>query len=293
MVNFIDGYEKNLKKFLWIPAILVVLSLVFIFSHFNATGDIVDRDVSLKGGVSATIETDQVVDSNKLESILAATFGDADVRSLAEFGTDKQIGIIVEISETKEEELRSILESELNLELGIDNYSTEVVGSSLGEAFYQQLLVAILFAFLFMGVVVFITFRSFVPSLAVVLAALFDIICTLALINLFGIKISTAGIAAILLLIGYSIDTDILLTTRVLKRKEGKIMDRVVGAMKTGLTMTITTVVALGAGFFVSSSLILKEMFLIIILGLILDVIMTYAMNAPLLVLYTKKKESQ
>ena len=44
----------------------------------------------------------------------------------------------------------------------------------------------------------------------------------LALIDFLGIEISAAGIAAFLMLIGYSVDTDILLTSRALKRKCSK-----------------------------------------------------------------------
>jgi preprotein translocase subunit SecF len=77
-----------------------------------------------------------------------------------------------------------------------------------------------------MGLVVFFYFRSIAPSLAVILEAFSDIIVTLAIFNLTGIKLSTAGIAAFLMLIGYSVDTDILLSTRVLKRKDGTVMER-------------------------------------------------------------------
>ena len=94
----------------------------------------------------------------------------------------------------------------------------EITGSTLGNAFYTQMLSALFFAFLFMGIVVFVTFRSLVPSIAVIVAAFADILLTLVTANYLGITISGAGIAALLLLIGYSIDTDILLTTRVLKR---------------------------------------------------------------------------
>ncbi|MBT4717506.1 protein translocase subunit SecF, partial [Candidatus Woesearchaeota archaeon] len=161
---------------------------------------------------------------------------------------------------------------------------------SLGESFYRQMAVAIILAFIFMAFVVFVTFRSFIPSFMVVFAAFADMVCTLAFLSLFGFQISTAGIAAILLLIGYSIDTDILLTTKVLKRKDGSIFERLFDGSKTGLTMTITTVVALTVGYFVSTSLVLKQMFMIIVIGLLIDVIMTYAMNAGLLVWYAKKK---
>ena len=80
------------------------------------------------------------------------------------------------------------------------------------------------------------------------------------------------------------------MTTRVLKRREGTIYERIKSSVKTGLTMTSTTLVALIAGYIVSQSIVIKQMFTIIIIGLIVDVIMTYLMNAGLLVWYAKKK---
>jgi preprotein translocase subunit SecF len=60
--------------------------------------------------------------------------------------------------------------------------------------------------------------------------------------------------------------------------------------MKTGLTMSITTISAITAAYFVSSSLILKQMFLIIIIGLLVDIILTYMLNAPMLADYAEKQ---
>ena len=94
------------------------------------------------------------------------------------------------------------------------------------------MLVALGLSFLFIAIVVFITFRSFIPSIAVVYAAFMDIVIPVAITLLFNIKISAAGISALLMLIGYSIDTDILLTTRVLKRKEGRIWERMISSKK-------------------------------------------------------------
>src|SRR3989338_1474755 len=111
------------------------------------------------------------------------------------------------------------------------------------------MLFAVLFAFLLMAIVVFITFRLFIPSFAIVLCAFSDIVTTLAIVDLIGLRIGTSGIAAFLMLIGYSIDSDILLTTRVLKRKEGSVMERFRGAFKTGLTLSITTIIALFFAF--------------------------------------------
>ena len=283
----------NYKKLVIIPVALFIIALIVISVQYAQTGDIMAKDVSLKGGISSTVYTETPVDITSLETALQQVFSDVKVRTLTEFGTSKQIGVTIDVSETNEDELKKVIEEETGTVLTDDNFSIEVVGSALGESFYNQMLKAILLAFVLMIIVVFITFRSFIPSIAVVLAALFDIIITLAIVNVIGMQVSTAGIAALLLLIGYSIDTDIVLTTRVLKRKEGELSERLFSAMKTGLTMTVTTLAALGTGYVVAQSAVFKEMFLIILIGLVIDVIITYAMNAPIILSYVAKKEGK
>ena len=149
----------------------------------------------------------------------------------------------------------------------------------------------VIFAFVLMAIVVYIVFRTFVPSLAVVFAAFSDIIITLGVLSLFRMDISSGGIMALLLVIGYSIDTDILLTTRLLKRKVGNIYERLKGAITTGLTMTVTTIAALLVGFIFSTAPVLKEIFLIILIALVIDIITTYLGNASMLLWYIKREK--
>lgn len=286
----LDFYVKHNKKLVWIPIAIMLLSLFVVVNHYIKTGDIIDRDVSLKGGVTATLYTDFKLEDMK--SQLAQRLDhDILVRKLAEFGTEEQIGLIVEVADITGKDLKPVLEEVLGVTLTEENYSIEETGSTLGESFYRQMLTAILIAFLLMSLVILIAFRSVIPSLAVVLAAFADMIAAVAFIDIIGLKLSTAGIAAILLLMGYSIDTDVLLTTKVLKRKEGTIMERVFSSMATGLTMTFTTITALTVGYLVSNSYVLKQMFLILIFGLFIDIIMTYLLNTRILIWYTAKKE--
>ncbi|MBI4447493.1 protein translocase subunit SecF [Candidatus Woesearchaeota archaeon] len=291
MNRFEPFYFKHYKKFTIIPVFLLLLAIGVLFFNYVKTGDIIDKDVSLKGGLTITVATGKTFPD--LENYLKSEFkeGDFSVRQLKEFGTDKQQGLIIEASNIKEGTLKKKLEEKMGLSLTQDNYSVEEMGSSLGESFYKQMITAILLAFILMAVVVAISFRTFIPSFAVIFSAFTDMVVTLAIISVLDFKLSTAGLAALLLLIGYSIDTDILLTTKVLKRrKEGEVFDRMVESMKTGLTMTATTIVALLVGYLVSNSFILKEMFAIIIIGLLIDVLTTYLMNAGVLVWYVKRK---
>ena len=57
--------------------------------------------------------------------------------------------------------------------------------------------------------------------------------------------------------------------------------------------MTATTLVALTAGYFISSSYVIKEIFMILIFGLIYDMIVTYLLNAGVLVWWVKRKAGE
>ena len=146
-------------------------------------------------------------------------------------------------------------------------------------------------AFIFMGIVVFLYFRIPVPSLAVILSAFSDIIVTLAVVNIMGMKLSTAGIAAFLMLIGYAVDTNILLSIKVLKRKEGGILDRILIAMKTGLMMSTTTIIAIIVALSFAQSEVLKQIMTILLIGLLVDLPSTWIQNAGILRWYLERKK--
>jgi preprotein translocase subunit SecF len=80
------------------------------------------------------------------------------------------------------------------------------------------------------------------------------------------------------------------LSTRVLKRHEGEVFDRVLDAMKTGLTMSATTLGAIIVGIVFARAEILKQIMTILLIGLIFDLIMTWIQNAGLLRWYVEHK---
>jgi len=287
-MNLEKIYDKNYKKILLIPITLLVISLIILGVSYLSTGEFVKKDVSLKGGISMTIEKSNL-DQQEISSYMSEKYSAFNVRTLRDLGTRQNIGLIIEASNAEEPELKKYLQEKIHFTE--DEYSVEEYSSSFSESFFRQLVLTIIFAFLLMAIVVFIVFRTFIPSLAVVFAALGDIIVTLGVLSLFGMEISSGGIIALLLVIGYSIDTDILLTTRLLKRKIGNLYERLEGAIKTGLTMTITTIAALLVGYIFSTAPVLKEIFFIILIALFTDIITTYLGNAPILLWYIKKKK--
>lgn len=334
-------YHDKYKILLFIPFILLVFALLQIGVMYATTGEFLHKGVSLSGGITITVST-QEADVASIESMLTQEFPNRAliVRGVSELGKLK--GITVQVA--TDDEGPDILSLEKNIVNSLDtvipgasdDYSVEVIGSSLGNAFFTQTLKAVAMAFILMGMVIFLYFgyngwaktaavllsvvasilvfkaisiplyilallitiglivlyiKFSPPSAAVILAAFSDIVITLAVVNVLGIKISTAGIAAFLMLIGYSVDTDILLSTRVLKRNKGSIYHRIVSSLQTGMMMSITSGAAALIGFLVSRSDEIKQIMLIILIGLITDIIVTWLQNTGIIRLYAERRE--
>jgi len=280
-------YDKHYLKLLIIPILILILAIGAIVYQVATTGDFMNKGVSLKGGMVITIPVQNEVSVTELEKILKSAFpnDDLEVRSTAEFGVQKAIIITTDNMNSEKEILAS---ASVLIPNAKDEASSETTGSSLGSGFFKQTMIAMLIAFVCMSLVVLISFRTFIPSMMVIICVLADILETLAVVNLLGIRISTAGIAAFLMLIGYSVDTDILLTSRVLRGKEGTVFERTLSAAKTGLLMTLTAITAVGIGLFITSSSTIKEIMTIILIGLIFDIVNTWIQNVALLRYYVE-----
>lgn len=284
----VDFFDKHYKRLAFIPIILLILAIGQIGIQTVTTGDFINKGVSLAGGTSITIDVPLPVD--ELGPHLREVFpqDDLSVREIANTGT--QIGVIVETTLVDQDETNRIIDEISNQFENLEqkDYAVEVIGPSLGQAFFTQTFTALIFAFILMAGVVFIFFRSIVPSLSVVLAALTDIVVTAAVINVLGIQLSTAGVAAFLMLIGYAVDTNILLSNKMMKGK-GLLYNRFKEAFKTGSFMTATTLVAILAALIFTQSDVIRQITLIVFIGLLVDFLSTWLQNAGILRYYLER----
>lgn len=284
-----NWFDKYYKLLMLIPVIVLILCLVYLAGFYKQHGDFILKDSSLSGGTTITLKGD--IDYDSLQNQLKAKYQEISFRKLTDLRTGKVNAFIIE-TPVKPEEIKPVIESITGFQLTDENSSTEFTGSSLSTNFYKQLLTALLISFILMSFVIFFLFRTFIPSIAVIFAAFSDIIMPLALIDYLGIRLSAAGIAAFLMLVGYSVDTDILLTTRALKKKEGTLNERIFGAFKVGVFMTSTALFAVLPAFFIINNLpdSFRQIFLILSFGLFADIINTWMTNAGIIKWYCTRK---
>ncbi len=196
------------------------------------------------------------------------------------------------------ETFKNDLVSFISQQTGVDRaqFSVSDTGPSLGAYFLSQARTAIIIAFILIAILIFYYFKTPIISFAVMQSAAFDAILGYSALAMFGIPLSLATIAPLLMLIGYSVDTDIMLTDRMLKRKEGTPAARADGAISTGLTMTGAAIAAMLSLYIVSTYAnitVLSHISLVLVIGLIGDIIATWCTNAPMVLWYLERKQKK
>jgi preprotein translocase subunit SecF len=172
-------------------------------------------------------------------------------------------------------------------------YSYNEVTPTLGKFFLKQMEDIIIVSFVLIGIAVFFIFRSVVPSFAAIFGAANDIIIALGGMGLFGIPLGIASIGGLLMLIGYSIDTELLSSIRILKRGEDTPQERAFGAMKTGTTMTLAAIITFSILLIMSYETFIPTYFEIsgvVLIGLVADLATTWLGNVPLILWYKLRK---
>ena len=273
----INKYDP--KKMMAVPAALFGVALVIVIITFIMTGMPVTPGIDFAGGTAVTIYTDD----SKEE--IEAYFEGYDLKSIEEGISG---GYYLKFGPMSNEEMMAFNDYIL---AGYPDAGIDQIGANFGATLQAQAMLALLFAFLGMAVVVFIAFRKLLPALTVVFAGIADITITAACMNIFGIELSLATTAALLMLIGYSVDSNILMTTKVLKR-QGDLAEKMEGAFHTGFIMTSTTFCAILAMFIVSligNVPTLYTISAVLLIGLICDLIFTWGFNAGMLRIYAEK----
>lgn len=173
--------------------------------------------------------------------------------------------------------------------LGLENPSILPYSPALGRAQRKQAVTAILVAALIIGLCLLFVYRKKVV-LFTVPCVLLNLLAALGGMALTGTPLSLASLAGLLLLLGYGVDTNILLANFALKRFEGEPEERIASAMKTGFMITLTTFATmLAVNLFVTNPS-LDQLSTTLLFGLGADLLDTWFLNAGVYLYFTKKR---
>ncbi len=266
-----------------VPLAILAIALLIIAGWYVLTGSPVTQGIAFTGGTEITVATDdatttQIVEAFSVEPESVQAVPTANTY-IVTFQSSGNSGVTVtDLTQQAQQ-------------AGFEVQSAYEVSPSFGATTQTLALGGVGVAFLGMSVLVFLMFRVFVPSIAVVVSAFSDIVISVALMNVLSIELSLGTVAALLMIIGYSVDSDILLNNHILRRS-GEFYESTYRAMRTGVTMTLTSIIAMAVMAAVATAFgiqLLAAIGTVLVFGLIADLMNTYLLNLSLLRWYKFK----
>ncbi len=217
-------FLHNSKKILLAIGIFIVVSILSFFTLKLNTG------IDFTGGRNYIVRFDNPVKTGDIQNALVPNFGES-VRVIT-IGSSNQVRIstnfkIDDESETIEQQLRTLLGESLKEYIApgktIDDYiqSSQKVGPSIAEDMMRNAFLALAVALAIMGLYIFIRFNNWAFSLGTIAALAVDAFSVIGFYSLlwkvmpFSMEIDQTFVAAILTVVGYSINDKVVVFDRV------------------------------------------------------------------------------
>ncbi len=278
----VDYTRYTNRQLVAVPLALLAVALLVIGGWYVMTGAPANLGLEFVGGSELRIEDPGGNAEQQIEDAFSAE--PASVRQVPGDGT-YIVSFTEGTVETGDDENQlTVLENEADA-AGFTIQASSSVSPSFGANTQLIALGGIVAAFAGMSLLVFAMFRTIVPSVAVIASAFSDIMIPLAMMNLLGIDLTLGTVAALLMLIGYSVDSDILLNNSILRRS-GDFYESTHRAMRTGVTMTLTSMAAMAVmtvTAYIFGIQIMTAIGIILVVGLAADLMNTYLLNVSLL----------
>ena len=278
------SFNKFYRKFNILSLILIVISLVFlIFKGLN-------YGVDFKGGTLIELRTKDKTNNISLirDSFNQMNLGDVSVKK---FGNETDFIVKFEKQNSNDPEFIKNIQKKLSSSIGdVDFRRVENVGPKVSSELLKSGIIAISLSLAAMLLYIWIRFE-WQFSLGAILAIFHDVIITLGIFSIFSLEINLSIVAAVLTIVGYSMNDTVVIFDRVRenlrKYSDIKIFDLTNISINETLSRTIitsvTTLLALFSIYLFGGE-ILKGFSLAMILGVVFGTYSSIYIANPILV---------
>jgi len=286
-------FLENSKLFFVISALLSFISIIFLL----VTG--LNFGIDFKGGLLIEIATKNNIETIEIRKKLGdAVPGDFSIQSLDNSKNNYLIKIETNVTEDKDNQKLIIkIKDSLNSTYEAVEYRRlEYVGPTVSKELIRAGILSILIAI--SAMLVYIWFRFELPfAVGAVIALIHDIILTVGMFSITSLEFNLATVAAILLIIGYSMNDTVVVYDRVREniKKFRKIstialLNKSVNeTLSRTINTTATTILALLA-LFIFGGNIIKDFSFAMIWGILIGTYSSILIATPVLVFLNLKR---
>lgn len=285
------------KQLVAIPLVLAAFFGSVIAFSWNSTGEAVPLSMEFAGGSFVRIKnirTPSTSEATDFQSLFKNEFSGSVEVHIVDNGLEVETSNdLLETGENQsvKERIENML-SESGIE-GSPDITTEKMGSIITQLYEKQARNAAIAAIIAMAIILFIALRNFSVVGGILSVIGLDLVGIFGVMTILNIPLGLASMAGILLIFGYAVNTNILLTTNVFKRKGKDPRERAGRAMSTGVKMSLTSASAMVALNLVTTAPELEQISAILIIGILVDMVNTWFFNSGLVLGHKIGKEEK
>ena len=253
-IQFLDKVKsvklvEKTRIWLIIPAVIVAIGLVFMIVRG------MNLDTDFAGGTMVQIDMEKEYDNQKLTQIVKEQTGDTNPMVQALGGTVQQNQVQIKVKEISTEQIEALYAA-IAREFGLKEDKSNLISQSsisptISGEMQRTAITATLVATILMLIYITIRFRDWRFGLSSIIALLHDVLIVMAVYAVFYIPVNSNFIAALLTIVGYSINNTIVVFDRIRENQRfyrpyqlnELANDSIVQTMGRSLNTSITTVI--------------------------------------------------
>jgi len=293
--------------FLAFSLIFSVAGIISMGWHWAQTGSPVPLSVDFRGGTEVQVQFQNSPDIGAIRSAVEkAGVRDAKIQPIG--GDASKNEVLISLPESKDEAtldegrktIVDALKSSYNNPFDPDKgVKVDSVGPTVGRQLEKQAALATLYSLL--GMLVYLWFRfQLIYGVAAVVACFHDTLITVGFFALTGQEISLTDIAAILTLVGYSMNDTIVVFDRIRENLRMSRRESLPDVVNRSINQTLSrTVLTSGLTFLTVLSLyifggpVLRGFSFALVIGILIGTYSSIAIAAPMLVAYQQWRASK
>ena len=274
-------------------AVLILVGIGAMVFNVFSIGSWQNYGVDFTGGSMIQVEFPQPAEAGDLRDALE----DAQVTS---FGEENEFTIRVPLGDEDVETIRLGVQADLGATFGTDAFTivrTETVGPKIGAELQTKAALAILYSFALTLMYIWVRFE-FRFGLAAVIATLHDILITLGFLALFRGEFALPTVAAILTIVGYSLNDTIVVFDRIrenLNAKGGRredpklLVNRSINETLPRTVLTSGTTLAVLFALLAVGGVVIRDFTVVLILGVTVGTYSSIFVASPALLEIQKR----
>lgn len=285
-------FVGKMKMAVGISVALIIISILSVIWHGG-----LNFGIDFAGGTIIQVKFSKTAPAD----VIRKTFQDIDVHDaiIQEIGKDE---IIVRTNQPMTQELQTRVDEAMTKQFGAGNFDIrriEFVGPKVGKDLTNKAILAIIFSWI--GMLIYISWRfEFRYALGAIIALIHDTIIVIGALSLLNKEFTLTIVAALLTVIGYSINDTIVVFDRIrenrkkdLKRSLAEIINSSINETLSRTILTSFTVILVLMALFFLGGPVIHDFAFALLVGIVIGTFSSIFIASPIVLLFENIKLSK